>query len=132
MCRSNPKFHVQCLNTFSFQVNDISIPEEKKKQQNFDLHLHMLLKFEIIWTRIGCIITFQNEINLCEIPYICIRGRIQLIFEITIQDENGRIMYKREKEKKAPSQTLMRKHAFWTITLKLFPLNVLMCVIYVL
>ena len=51
---------IQCLNVFSLPFNG----KENELRQNFELFLHMLLKFEIIWTRI-----VQNDINLSETPW---------------------------------------------------------------
>ena len=61
----------QYINVFSFPLNNISIPEKKKKHKTlniklYELFLHMLLKFEIIWTRICQIIRLGNYINLSE------------------------------------------------------------------
>ena len=53
-------------------MNGISIPQKKKnniKTKNFYFFLHMLLKSEIIWTRIGQIIRLQNDINFSETPW---------------------------------------------------------------
>ena len=46
-------------------MNGISIPEKKKKKkhkkikQNLKLFLHMLLKFEMIWMRIGQLLDYE-------------------------------------------------------------------------
>ena len=37
---------------------------------DFELFLHMLLKFEIIWTRIGQVIRLWNDIEFFETPFI--------------------------------------------------------------
>ena len=65
------KFYSQCLNTFSFPVNRISILEKTKIKQSFELFLHMQLKFEIIWTKIGQVVSLRN-INFSKTPNIYI------------------------------------------------------------
>ena len=46
--------------------------KHKHKHKIFNLFLHMLLKFEIIWTRIGQVIRLRNDIHFPETPYIYI------------------------------------------------------------
>ena len=55
---------------FSFPVNGISISEKKKAIEYIilKLFLHMQVKFEIIWSRIGQVIRLQSDINFSETP----------------------------------------------------------------
>ena len=59
MCRSNTKFYVEFLNVFSLQ-NRNTINGNRKGvftlNIEFSVFLHILLKFEVIWTRIDQII----------------------------------------------------------------------------
>ena len=55
------------LMTFLFQWMSFLYLKKKKKLKNFELFLHMPLKFEIIWMRIGQVITSQNDVDFSEI-----------------------------------------------------------------
>ena len=51
--------------------------KEKKLKQNSELFLHILLKIEIIWMRIGQVIKLQNDISVSETPCIIKQFKLQ-------------------------------------------------------
>ena len=63
---------------FSFQILKCH-SLEKKRLLNIDLFLHMLLKFENIWTKIGQVINLQN-INFSEL--VCMSQMISNVLQI--------------------------------------------------
>ena len=55
---------------FFFSEGNFDTLKEKSNTQNFELFLYMLLKFKIIWMRIGLVIRLQNHVNFNEKPCI--------------------------------------------------------------
>ena len=87
-CGNNLKFYIQYLSAFSFPVSGIFI---LKKASNFELFVHMPLKFEITWTRIGQVIRLQNDINFSKTlsvcapvcVCVCVQMRTKILYTVT-------------------------------------------------
>ena len=76
MYRNTSNFHI-----FRF-FSSAELPFiEKEKAKNFHLFRHMLLKSEIISTKICHVITFQNFISFSKIPNISQMISIFFFFE---------------------------------------------------
>ena len=61
--------YIKCLNTFP-PLTEYHFSIWKENEQNFKLFLHILLKFVIIWMRIGQIIRWWNDTCVCVMSWI--------------------------------------------------------------